>query len=131
MITRTDGEDGVVLHARDQGYDIRPGDIFWWSDSLCSRMVRGEDPHIAPNAQQVEAYRQTPIGQEFKIGAYIGVPITKPDGSLFGTLCAIDPKIQASQLVQETPLIELIGGLLSTVLDFFIQIDNSKRREEF
>ncbi|WLT39263.1 GAF domain-containing protein [Synechocystis sp. B12] len=93
--------------------------MFHWPDSFCSRMVRGEGPHIAPQSNLVEAYRNAPIAQQVDIGAYVGVPITYGNGSLFGTLCAIDPEIQPDSLVDELPLVELIAQLLSTILDFF------------
>ena len=47
---------------------------------------------------EVPAYVGAGIGQRMRIGAYIGVPIAREDGSLFGTLCGIafraKPKLQ-------------------------------------
>jgi GGDEF domain-containing protein len=131
MITRTELDDWIVLQAEDHGYGVKQGDVFHWSDSFCSRMVRGEGPYIAPKSDLVEAYRNAPIAQQINIGAYVGVPITYGNGSLFGTLCAIDPDAQPDSLADELPLVELIAKLLSTILDFFLKAEASARREEY
>ncbi|HZG39101.1 MAG TPA: diguanylate cyclase [Nodosilinea sp.] len=116
MVTRTEGEDWIVLQANDQGYGVKAGDVFSWTDSFCSRMIRGEGPRIAACSDEVVAYVEAPIGQQVKIGAYVGVPLLKEDGSLFGTLCAIDPAPQPPTIQQELPLIELLAQLLSRIL---------------
>lgn len=116
MITRTEGADWIVLQADGSGYGIQSGDVFSWADSICSRMVAGDGPRVAPRLADVPAYAEAPVNQQADIGAYIGVPMRQNDGSLFGTLCAIDPHVRAESLTQELPLIELCGRLLGTLL---------------
>lgn len=116
MMTRTSGEDWIVLQAEDHGYDVGEGTVLRWTDSFCSHMVRGNGPRVAPNAQEISVYAAAPIGQQVTIGAYIGVPIHTPSGELFGTLCAIDPKPQTVALHAELPLIELLAQLLGSIL---------------
>ena len=130
MITRTAGEDWVVLHAQDQGYGVEAGAVFRWSDSFCSRMVRDQGPRIAVDAQAVPAYREAPISQQLPVGAYVGIPLAKADGELFGTLCAIDPSPQSIDLEAEQPLIELQGRLLSTLLATELRGLEDARRAE-
>jgi diguanylate cyclase len=116
MVTRTEGNDWIVLQVKDGSYGIKSGTVLRWTDSFCSRMVSGEGPRIAPCSDLIEAYASAPIGQRVTIGAYIGVPLHHPDGSLFGTLCAIDPSPQDDAIVNELPLIELLAQLLSSIL---------------
>ncbi len=116
MVTRTEGEDWIVLDVEDHGYGVKKGNVFRWADSFCSRMVLGQGPCIAPNSQSIPAYANAPIGQQVPIAAYVGVPIHDADGGLFGTLCAIDPAPQKESLVDELPLIELLSRLLSSYL---------------
>ncbi len=116
MMTRTEGEDWIVLHTEDHGYGVQEGTVFRWADSFCSRMVEGLGPKIAPSADKVPVYVEAPIGQQVPIGAYIGVPLAKPDGTLFGTLCAIDPEEQPEDIVDHLPLIELLAQSLATIL---------------
>jgi len=116
MMTRTDEDDWIVLQCRDKAYGVQPGAVFRWSDTFCSRMVAGHGPRVSPDAMQVPVYVEAARNSNDAIGAYIGVPIFNEDGSLFGTLCAIDPKSQDSSVNDHLPLIELIAGLLASLL---------------
>jgi len=130
MFTRTEEENWIVLSASDHGYGVKPGDVFRWSDSFCSRMVRGLGPRIATNCDEIEVYREAPIGQIVPIGAYIGIPLCHQDGSLFGTLCAIDPERQPETIRQEEMFIELQTKLLTTILHNELQAQNNARLYE-
>ncbi len=116
MVTRIEGDELIVLHAEDHGYGVSSGKVFSWLDSYCSRMIKGLGPRIAPCSNDFAAYLTAPIGQKVSIGAYIGVPIHDEDGSLFGTLCAIDPLPQPKQIEDELLLIELCASLLGAIL---------------
>lgn len=130
MVTRTEGEDWIVLESNDHGYGVSRGDVFKWADSFCSRMVMGQGPCIAPNSNAVESYSEAPIGQQVPIGAYIGVPLKDSDGGLFGTLCAIDPEPQEATLVDDLPLIQLLSQLLSSYLVAELQLSASQRTSQ-
>jgi diguanylate cyclase len=130
MVTRTEGNDWIVLAAEDHGYGVKSGAVFNWADSFCSRMVEGLGPCIAPTSAAVPAYAIAPIGQYIPIGAYIGMPLKLRDGSLFGTLCAIDPSPQNETIMREKELIELLAGLLSGVLSSeLIAVDALRQAE--
>lgn len=130
MVTRTSGDDWIVLQARDEGYGLHAGARLRWSDSFCRRMVEGLGPRVAPDSQKVAAYADAPIARELAIGAYVGVPLLQQDGTLFGTLCAIDPSPQPASLVDELPLIELMATLLSTILRLELSRAEAARRIE-
>ncbi|MEN8639623.1 sensor domain-containing diguanylate cyclase [Pseudomonas sichuanensis] len=130
MVTRTDGNDWTVLHSDDKGYGVVPGDVFNWNDSFCSEMVKGLGPNIAADANQVPAYAAAEIGRKIPIGAYIGVPLRVSDGRLFGTLCGIDPSSQPDDISEHQDLIELLGEMLSTILQMELRVDEEERRAE-
>jgi GAF domain-containing protein len=130
MVTRTSGDDWIVLSAIDHGYGVGAGDVFRWSDSFCSRMVAGHGPRLAPRSADVPAYVEAPIGQRVRIGAYVGVPLHTAGDELFGTLCAIDPEAQPDSIMQEQHLIELLAGLLSNILVREQREDEALRRAE-
>ena len=130
MVTRVQGDDWIVLNAEDHGYDVKDGTVFRWADSFCSRMVRGEGPRIAPRSDDIPAYVEAPIGRQVKIAAYIGVPMIGVDGSLFGTLCAIDPEAQPMLRDGELELVEMVAGLLGTLLRTEMQFAEEIRRAE-
>jgi hypothetical protein len=76
MVTRTEGNDWIVPHARDSGYGVTPNTVFKWADSFCSHMVAGRGPRIAPVPAAVLVYAAAPIAQQVDIGAQVGVPLT-------------------------------------------------------
>jgi diguanylate cyclase (GGDEF)-like protein len=130
MVTRTEGNDWIVLAVEDHHYGVTAGSVFKWSDSFCSRMVKGLGPRVAPDANAVAVYAETPIAQALQIGAYVGVPINRKDGSLFGTLCAIDPLPQSDQIKNGQALIELLADLLSGLLNAELSAADANRRAE-
>ncbi|WP_425919372.1 sensor domain-containing diguanylate cyclase [Acinetobacter sp. TSRC1-2] len=116
MITRVEGKDWIVLQSEDHGYDVKPGQVFQWADSFCSHMVKGDAPKISPRCEDIPLYATAPISQQVSIKSYIGQPILNEDGSLFGTLCAIDPHPKSETITQDIAIIELLGNLLSKIL---------------
>lgn len=130
MVTRADGDDWTVLHCEDHGYEIQPGKVLSWSDSFCSEMVNDNGPRIAPNSSSVPCYAAAPIGQQLIIHAYIGVPLLLSDGSLFGTLCAIDPAPQPEKIREDQELIEMVGKVLSKILQMELRADEEASKAE-
>lgn len=130
MVTRKEGDDWIVLQSEDHGYGVEPGTVFRWADSFCSEMVKGNGPHIAPCSDDIPAYAAAAIGQQVQIKSYIGLPLKREDGSLFGTLCAIHPTTQPATIIEEQELIELLGALLSTILQAEIKTLEEVRHSE-
>lgn len=130
MVTRTEGDDWIVLQSEDHGYGVKPGKVFKWADSFCSEMVKGNGPRIAPDADLIPVYKAAPINQQADIKAYIGVPLLNSEGALFGTLCAIDPSPQSVNIAYEQSLIELLAALLSTILAAELKAEQETRRCE-
>lgn len=116
MITRTEGDDCIVLQSEDHGYGIKPGQVFRWADSFCSHIVKGNAPSIAPHSAEMKLYTVSPVIRQLEVQAYIGYPLVKVDGELFGMLCAINPAPKCADLWIEDGLIVLLADLLSTIL---------------
>lgn len=116
MITRAEGEDWIVLQSEANGYNVKPGQVFRWADSFCSHMVKGKAPTIAPRSEDIPLYASAPINKLVAIKAYIGQPLTNEDGSLFGTLCAIDPQPKSEAILKDAGIVEILGKMLSYTL---------------
>jgi diguanylate cyclase (GGDEF)-like protein len=130
MITRVENDNWIVLCSEDHGYGVRPGAVFKWSDSFCSRMVQGLGPCIAPDSSLVPAYLDAPIGRQVPIGAYVGVPLKKADGTLFGTLCAIHPEKKNGERLEGLAVVHVIADMLSCVLNAELQLLDAQRATE-
>lgn len=130
LVTRTSGDDWVVIAAHGDAYPVAAGSVFRWSDSFCARMVHGQGPRVAPVLADVPAYRDAPTARQLDVGCYVGVPLISPDGELLGTLCAIDPAPAPASLAEIQPFVELQARLLATVLSAELDAARQARRAE-
>ncbi len=130
MVSRADNEDSVVLAAEDHGYGVKQGDVFRWADTLCSRMVRGDGPRVAPRTADVPAYAALPATVQMPIGAYMGVPLVDAEGRLFGTLCGLNPEPMPDSLVDEQPMVEVLADMLSGLLSAELNTTTLAREAE-
>ena len=115
-VSRFDGERQIYVCVQDGAYGKTAGGSHAWSDSFCQHMVTGSTPQIAPDAMAVPQYAAAGVAQVLSIGAYVGVPICDGDGSLFGTLCGMDPTIQSGELLDQAPLLHTLAALLGQTL---------------
>ncbi|WP_338763993.1 sensor domain-containing diguanylate cyclase [Massilia sp. METH4] len=135
MVTRTEGDDWIVLQVEraegaDAAFDVQPGQSFRWTDTYCSRMVLGHGPGIAPSTHDVPAYAHAPLSEHLPAGAYVGVPLRRSDGSLFGTLCGLDPAPQPDAIRDEIDTLNLMGDLLSRILATELDAGGAARRAD-
>jgi diguanylate cyclase len=130
-VSRYDGTDQLYLAVDDRAYGKVAGDHHAWADSFCQYSVTGQAPAIAPDAMAVPLYAQAGVAQELRIGAYIGVPVRRADGELFGTICGLDPEVQSPELAAQAPLLGLLSTLLGTILEAdSLRTDQARRLEQ-
>jgi PAS domain S-box-containing protein len=116
-VTRVVDGRQVYLSVRDDAYGKVAGDSVAWSESMCQHMVAGTAPAIAPDAMAVPEYAGTPAARDLTIGSYLGAPIRAADGTLFGTICGIDPERRPDELLARAPGLRLLADLLGRVLE--------------
>lgn len=128
MTTRVSDPHWIVLNTTaDNQYGINSGDVLRWSDSYCSRMIRGDGPNFAPKAGDIAAYSEAPINDAVFIQSYVGVPILMSNGKLFGTLCAIDTEEKSPGLESEMVLVKIFANLLGLVAERDIRLQERER----
>lgn len=108
-----------MLHVRiavdKGGSGVTAGTSLRLDETLCRYVNTNEgfvsisdtahDPHI----------RKLVARQGFPIGSYIGVPIHRADGSLYGTLCALDPEPQKPSK-DDLALLHIIARHISGII---------------
>lgn len=121
-VNRAEGETMVVLRPSDgNGYGIKAGDSMAYAETMCSRMVAGLAPNIAPDVEDFPGYREAPIRKLAPVNTYVSFPLQRADGELFGTLCGFDPLASPPSLLEQQPMIELLSRQLSTILQFDLE----------
>jgi GGDEF domain-containing protein len=130
LVTRAEGDNWFILETAGTSIGLKAGDVRSWGDSLCARMVAGEGPRVALRVTTVPAYAEAPLRRELGIGAYVGVPLLRPDGTPFGSLCAIDRRAADERIAAELPLVELLAGMLGRLLHHALEAERVVRRGE-
>jgi len=107
----------AVVAAEDRVYGVRPGYSIPWSDSLCSRMLKGDGPPIAPVVEKVPAYAGAPMRATRAIGAYAGIPVYGGDSRVNAVLEGFDPSPQPASITSELPLLETFADVLGVAFE--------------
>lgn len=117
-VTRVENDRQTFLYLDGPEYGIAEGSSQPWEASFCIRMAASDAPPVAPDAQAVPAYAEAGVNAVLEIGSYAGAVISEPDGTLFGAICGIDPRVRTddASFVGAGPLLQLLGQLLSMVL---------------
>ncbi|MGH3118512.1 MAG: GGDEF domain-containing protein [Gaiellales bacterium] len=115
-LARRDGAEWVVLRALDNSYRIQEGDRFKWEHTPCAAMVESGSPMIVADVDEEPLLAGVALRRRMAIRSYAGYALRRPDGTLFGTLCAFDPRIHEPTIAEELPLLAMLGSLLSTAL---------------
>ena len=129
LLLRAGGERWVVLAVRDRHYGIGV-DAELADDELPVRaMLDGRGPRVAPAVAEIDAYAATDRFRGLPVGAFAGIPILAPDGTLLGCLCGMDPAPTRPGLAGELPTVELLGRLLGSLLA--LELDRQELQGRF
>jgi PAS domain S-box-containing protein len=82
----------VFVSSESKGNPYEPDEVACLNTGLyCETVMNTGRPLIVPDALQDEAWKSNP---DVKLGmiSYLGVPISWPDGEIFGTICVLDRK---------------------------------------
>ena len=133
-VTRVVDGRWIVLDADDTGFGFAaPGVTAPWEDTLCRRMVEGTMPRITPDTAAVPALADVVTAAaegSLSLTGYIGTPIVRPNGELFGTVCGLSTAPLPEDLAVTEGLLDLLSGLLSSVLEADTEATDAARQLE-
>jgi hypothetical protein len=115
MVTQVVGDRQVVLLAHPPDA-VRPGIELPWERSFCRQMIEGRAPRLATVTAAVPAYASRSTGVLSDVAAYVGVPLVRADGSLFGTLCGVAVRAKPRSAAREMSVVEAAARMLSTLM---------------
>ena len=115
MVTQVVEDRQVVLlaHPRDS---VRPGMELPWEKSFCRQMIAGKAPRLATVTAAVPAYASRTTGVLSDVAAYVGIPLVRSDGTLFGTLCGVAFRAKPLSAAREMSVVEAAARMLSTLM---------------
>ncbi len=98
LITRLDGKAiEVLLSSQTEGNPYPAGFKSQYPDSgwFCEYTLKSRALNLIPNALKEPEWKDNPAAVELHTISYIGLPIERPDGEEFGTVCFLDNKENA------------------------------------
>jgi GAF domain-containing protein len=109
-------------------FGLQPGGELKVETTICNEIREHREPVIINNVaeDQVWCTHQTPKMYGFQ--SYISIPIVLPDGSFFGTLCAIDPKPRMLNTPAVVGMFKLFAELIAFHLDAHERLARSEAR---
>lgn len=115
MVTQVIDDRQVVLLAYPPDA-VRPGIELPWERSFCRQMIEGNAPRLATVTAAVPAYASRTTGPLRDVAAYVGVPLMRADGTLFGTLCGVAFRAKPRSAARDLHVVEASARMLSTVM---------------
>jgi EAL domain-containing protein (putative c-di-GMP-specific phosphodiesterase class I) len=104
--------------SNDSGaFDLQEGASQALEDSYCGRLAAGVFPNLVRDARNHPLACGLPITERQGIGAYIGVPLHRSDGTLYGTLCGLAKRPRPDLADDEVATLADFGRRISPLLD--------------
>ena len=113
-IARVTEDRWVACGVRDEIlFGLQPGGELEIETTICNEIRGRREPVVIADVAEDSVYRthRTPATYGFR--SYISVPVTLPDGTFFGTLCAIDPKPRSIDNPHTIGMFKLFAELIA------------------
>lgn len=98
LITRVDDKAiEVLISSQTKGNPYPAGFKSQYPDSgwFCEYTLKSRGLNLIPNALKEPEWKDNPAAVELHTISYVGLPIERPDGGEFGTVCFLDNKENA------------------------------------
>lgn len=95
LITRVDSSQiDILLSSRSAGNPYPAGFTTHYPDSgwYCEHTLKSRGLNFIPNALEDPAWQDNDAVIKLNMISYVGMPIHRPDGGEFGTVCFLDNK---------------------------------------
>jgi len=124
------------------GFGLKAGGQLVLETTICNDIRQSLKPVIFEHASRHPVYSQHHTPRIYGLESYVSVPIYRPNGSFFGTLCAIDSapaRFDETHVLRTMELFaELIGNYLASeerlnqsALDLSDAQDTAELRDQF
>ncbi len=117
-IARVTEDRWVACSVRDDiAFGLKPGGELPIATTICNAIRESRSAVIIDHVAEDPAYREHPTPRMYGFQSYVSMPIHLPDGSFFGTLCAIDPRPAHLNRANVVGLFKMFADLIGFHLD--------------
>ncbi|MCK1474573.1 GAF domain-containing sensor histidine kinase [Bradyrhizobium sp. 197] len=142
-VARVTEDRWITCASRDElAFGLKPGDELKVETTICHEIRQSREAVVIENVSEDAGYFKHHTPAQYGFQSYISVPIILPDGSFFGTLCAIDPKPRKLRTPEVIGMFKLFAELIASHLDagdrvelienrLALERQNAELREQF
>ncbi len=113
-IARVTDEQWITCTTKDDiSFGLNPGDELELETTICHEVRQKNEAVFIDHVKNDSVYCNHHTPRIYGIESYISVPIYRKDGSIFGTLCAIDPKPKKINTPEIRGMFRLFADLIS------------------
>lgn len=98
-------------------FGLKPGDELDVNTTLCQQVRESGLPVVIDSVLASDQYRTHHTPAMYGFDSYFSVPIFRPDGEYFGTLCGLDPDQAPLSHPATLPALKLFAQLISLQLE--------------
>jgi signal transduction histidine kinase len=142
-VARVTEDRWIACSVRDEiEFGLLPGGELKLETTICDEIRCSGQPVIIDDVAADAAFRDHHTPAMYGFQSYISMPIVLPDGTFFGTLCALDPRPARLNRPEITGMFKLFADLVAFHLDAQRRLaeseavlldtrENSELREQF
>jgi signal transduction histidine kinase len=112
----------------DIGFGLGAGGELKVESTICHEIRQCRQGVVIDNVAEDPVYRSHPTPELYGFQSYISMPITLPDGTIFGTLCAIDPRPARLKTPEVIGMFKLFAELIAFHLNTIEQLATTQER---
>jgi signal transduction histidine kinase len=98
-------------------FGLQPGGELQVKTTICDEIRDSGQPVVIDHVAEDQDFCGHPTPQMYGFQSYISMPIYRPDGRFFGTLCAIDPRPARLKTPETVGMFRLFADLIAFHLD--------------
>ncbi|MET0649459.1 MAG: GAF domain-containing sensor histidine kinase [Pyrinomonadaceae bacterium] len=117
-VARVTEERWIACAVRDEiAFGLTPGGELQIATTLCNEIRDSGEAIVIDHVSEDTNFCHHPTPKMYGFQSYISMPIVRPDGRFFGTLCAIDPKPARLNTPETVNMFKLFADLIAFHLD--------------
>src|SRR6201995_3981292 len=126
-IARVTSEQWICCAVRDNiNFGLREGGELKVETTICNEIRQHGQTVVINDVQTDGAFCNHPTPEMYGFRSYISAPIILGDGTIWGTLCAIDPKPRDLKRPEILGSFQLLGELIAAQLELNTRLEQSQ-----
>lgn len=127
-VARVTHDRWIACAVRDDiQFGLQPGGELAVKTTICDEIRDSGQPVVIDHVAEDGAFCSHHTPKLYGFQSYISMPIHRPDGRFFGTLCAIDPRPVRLKTPETMGMFKLFANLIAFHLDAQDRLEDSEK----